>query len=100
MSNNHQDSHQNSVSTHHQDSDHHSDEELLAFQLKSLDGTSKHSDADHPDCHSNHCHHSQLIYLDLSSEVMLLSFIDKQVTKKAVMFNSRPISPDFRPPII
>ena len=86
------------MTNNHQDSDHHTDEELLALQVNSLDGTPIHSDADHPDCHSNHCHHSQLIYLDFSSEVLLLSFIDKQVTNETVIFNSRATSPDFRPP--
>ncbi|PKG81332.1 hypothetical protein CXF85_17805 [Colwellia sp. 75C3] len=115
----HQDSHQSSqqnshLSSHqqniahsyqdfqvnHQDSDHHSEAELIAFQTQTLDGQSTHSDADHPDCHSNHCHHSNLIYLDLSSQVHLSITTDKQVINKAVLFNSLPVSPDSRPPIV
>lgn len=104
----HQDSHQlthnnahlkNTAHTH-QDSDHHSAQELLAFQAQSLDGESTHSDADHPDCHSNHCHHSNLVYLDLSSSVSLLNTIEKQAISTAVAFHSLPISPDLRPPIV
>jgi len=84
----------------HQDSDHHSAQELLAFQAQSLDGENTHSDADHPDCHSNHCHHSNLIYIELSSLMNLSMTIDKQVINKAVSFNSLPICPDSRPPIV
>lgn len=84
----------------HQDSDHHNEAELLAFQTQAVDGQSTHSDADHPDCHSNHCHHSNLIYLDLSSQVYLSNTIDKQVINKTVLFNSLPVSPDSRPPIV
>lgn len=84
----------------HQDSDHHTEQELLAFQAQSLDGENTHSDADHPDCHSNHCHHSNLVYLDLSSSVPLLHTIEKQAINTAVLFNSLPLSPDSRPPIV
>ena len=98
----HQDSHQNSHSdaNNHQDSDHHSEAELLAFQTQAIDGEPAHSEADHPDCHSNHCHHSNLIYLDLSSQVHLSNTIDIQVINKTATFNSLPISPDSRPPIV
>lgn len=108
----HNDSHQNShLSAHqknlahsyqrkHQDSDHHSAAELLALQTQVLDGESIHSEVDHPDCHANHCHHSNLIYLDLLSQVHLSNTIDKQVINKTVLFNSLPISPDSRPPIV
>ncbi|MCP4321504.1 MAG: hypothetical protein GY787_06570 [Alteromonadales bacterium] len=84
----------------HQDSDHHSEQELLAFQAQALDGENTHSDADHPDCHSNHCHHSNLVYLDLSSSVALLNTTEKQVINTTTAFNSLPISPDLRPPIV
>jgi len=104
----HQDSHQlthknahlENITHSHQDSEHHTEQELLAFQSKALNGDTPHSDADHPDCHSNHCHHSNLIYLDLSSFMNLSITIDKQVINKAVLFNSLPISPDSRPPIV
>ncbi len=104
----HQDSHQltyknahlKNTAHSHQDSDHHSEQELLAFQAQSLDGENTHSDADHPDCHSNHCHHSNLIYIELSSLMNLSITIDKQVINKTVLFNSLPISPDSRPPIV
>ncbi len=93
-------SHQGDRQSNHQDSDHHSEQELLALQLQSLDGENAHSDADHPDCHSNHCHHSNLIYLDLSSLVSLLNTIENQAISTAVAFHSLPISPDLRPPIV
>jgi len=104
----HQDSHQlthkksqlKNTAYSHQDSDHHTEQELLAFQSQALNGDNTHSDADHPDCHSNHCHHSNLIYLDLSSFMILSITIDKQVINKKVLFNSLPISPDSRPPIV
>ncbi|ALO36426.1 hypothetical protein CMT41_18015 [Colwellia sp. MT41] len=98
--NSHLTAHQNSHSNSHQDSDHHSAAELLAFQIQALDGKSVHSDADHPDCHTNHCHHSNLLYLDFSSPVYLSKTIDKQVSNKTVLFNSLPLSPDSRPPIV
>lgn len=84
----------------HQDSDHHSDEELLAFESQSLDGKSAHSDADHPDCHSNHCHHGNLIYLDLFYQVRLIAITDIQVIGKTDLFKSLPTSPSYRPPIV
>ena len=106
---NHQDSHQGSyqdthLSTHqnnqHQDSAHHSKAELLAFQAQALDGEPVHSDADHPDCHANHCHHSSFVYLDLSTQMHLSNTIDKQVSTKNTVFSSIPTSPDSRPPIV
>ncbi len=104
----HQDSHQlthknahlNNTAHSHQDSEHHTEQELLAFQSQALNGETPHSDADHPDCHSNHCHHSNLVYLDLSSSVSLLNTIEKQAISTAVAFHSLPISPDLRPPIV
>lgn len=108
----HQDSHQNShllntAHAHqgsqqdkHQHSKHHSEQELLAFQANSLNGESGHSDVEHLDCHSNHCHHSNLVYLDFSSSVSLLNTIENQVINKTFLFNSLPISPDLRPPIV
>ena len=100
--NNHQDSHQSTYEHEgmHQDSDHHSEAELLVFQVQALDGETTHSDADHPDCHANHCHHSNFIYFDLNSQIHLSITIDKQVINKIVLFNSLVIRPDFRPPIV
>jgi hypothetical protein len=93
-------SHQSSRQSNHQDSDHHSEQELLAFQAQALNGENPHTDADHIDCHSNHCHHSNLVYLDLSSSVNLLNSIDKQVINTTTLISSLPISPDLRPPIV
>lgn len=84
----------------HQDSDHHSEVELLAFQTQALDGKSVHSDADHPDCHANHCHHSNFIYIDLSSQMYLSKTVDKQIIKKNALFTSLFFSPVSRPPIV
>lgn len=84
----------------HQDSDHHSNEELLAFEEETLEGSPAHSDADHPDCHSNHCHHSSMIYLDLSSQVHLSNIDDYQVIDKTNSFSSLLLRPDSRPPIV
>ena len=92
--------HQQKITENHQDRDHHSEAELLAFKTQSLDGEPIHSDADHPECHANHCHHSNLIYLNLSSQLYLSHTIDKQVINKAVLFNSLSISTDSRPPIV
>ena len=100
QSNSNQSQSQDLHQSNHQDSDHHSEAELLAFQAQALDGEPVHSDADHPDCHSNHCHHNNLIYLDLSSQVYLSNTMDKQVINKTVIFNSLPVSPDSRPPIV
>jgi len=98
--NSHQDSHLKNIAHSHQDSDHHSEQEFIALQAQTVDGEPSHSDADHPDCHSNHCHHSNLVYLDLSSAVQLLNSIEKQVITNTILFNSLPISPDSRPPIV
>lgn len=92
--------HQQNFNATHQDSDHHSETELLAFKRQLFDGEPKHSDADHPDCHANHCHHSNLIYLNLSSQLSLSNTIDKQVINRTILFNSLPISTESRPPII
>ena len=90
----------NQYPSKHQDSDHHSEAELLAFQAQALAGELEHSDADHPDCHANHCHHSHLIYLDLPSQIYLSKAADKKVIKQNVLFNSLLISPISRPPIV
>jgi len=107
----HQDSHQSSSlknlahshpadsQNNHQDSDHHSDDELLVLQTESLNGESEHSDADHPDCHANHCHHSNLVYLDLLHVVVLSAQFKNQQQPYHVVFSSQIASPDFRPPI-
>jgi hypothetical protein len=88
-------SHQDS----HQDSDHHSDDELLIFQTQSLNGENEHSDVDHPDCHANHCHHSNLVYLDLLHAMVLSAQVKNQQQPYHVIFSSQIASPDFRPPI-
>jgi len=99
----HQDSHQNSqlksLTHSHQDSDHHSDDELLIFQTQSLNGEKEHSDVDHPDCHANHCHHSNLVYLDLLHAMVLSAQVKNQQQPYHVIFSSQIASPDFRPPI-
>mgnify|MGYP005990679215 FL=1 len=93
-------SHQEHLQNTHQDSDHHDHKEALSYNQVTLQGESEHSEADHPDCHANHCHHSNLIYLDLSAQLVLLSNRDKQLINQAVSFNSLPITPDSRPPIV
>ncbi len=99
----HQDSHQKSplksLAHSHQDSDHHSLDELSAFQTESLSGESEHSDADHPDCHANHCHHSNLVYLDLLHAMVLSAQVKNQQQPYHVIFSSQIASPNFRPPI-
>jgi len=92
-------SHQGDRQSNHQDSDHHSDDELLAFQAESLNGENEHSDADHPDCHANHCHHSNLVYLDLLHALLLSAQVKNQQQPYHVIFSSQIASPDFRPPI-
>lgn len=109
-SSSHQQSHQNADLSHNLSShssvhpnSHHSAAELLVFQTQALAGELEHSDADHPDCHANHCHHSHqsnLVYLDLSAKVHLSKAVDKQVINKNVLFNSLLISPASRPPIV
>lgn len=96
----HQEHHQNTYSSNHQDSDHHSEIELLFIAEKALNDGASHSEADHPDCHANHCHHSNLVYLDLSTQLYLFKPLEKQLFNKTVLFNSLLITPFSRPPIV
>ena len=80
----------------HQDSDHHSQAELIT----ALASDDNHSDADHPECHYNHCHHSSLVYLDVSPLLLFNQVMKYQVTTQNSPFSSFLISPDLRPPIV
>ena len=64
------------------------------------DNEQHNDDADHPDCHANHCHHSNLVYLELSSKVHLPIEAAKQVLDRTKFFNSLAVTPDLRPPIV
>ncbi len=92
-------SHHNTHASTHQDSDHHSEIELLFIAVEALNDGASHTEADHLDCHANHCHHSNLLYLDLSTQLCLLKTLEKQLFNKTVLFNSLLITPYSRPPI-
>ncbi len=58
-----QDTHNNGTQhAIHDDSDHHSPAELR----EALANNANHSDSDHPECHYNHCHHSNILYIGVS----------------------------------
>jgi hypothetical protein len=80
----------------HQDSDHHSQDELAI----TLTDNASHSDADHPDCHANHCHHSSLVYIDVAALLFFHRPLANHVIDKSFASSSFQISPDLRPPIV
>ncbi len=88
----------------HQESDHHSAVELASLhaQLDSVDNShANHNEADdHPDCHQSHCHHGNIVFVELKTPHIFAKQNISQLSLADSFFVSYFISPDLRPPIV
>lgn len=103
MSITHQSSHQNSHHIEHQYNENITLDKTPSQVAHSSShqgvNSLEHNDEEHPDCHYNHCHHSNLTYIDLASVLLFYRIKNNQVLARNINFSSFQISPALRPPI-
>jgi len=94
----------------HSERDHHGEAELALLSghmLASDNGTlanstsiEDHADAEHPDCHQSHCHHTAIVYLEINTATLCAIRTFIAATNLEDSFNSTLVSPNLRPPIV
>jgi len=88
------------LSAHSEQSVHSSEDHVSEHHANSEVLSQDHDHDEHPDCHQNHCHHSNLIFIELSPLVLFCHHVHKQLSSKQITFASLALSPGFRPPIV